>query len=61
MIGYIILAAVAVFLAVVAVRTAAFKPKAQPKISDEEITFDYISTYDVPFGYDIYGISSRHA
>lgn len=40
MIGYIILAVVAVFLAVVAVRTAAFKPKAQPKISDEEITFD---------------------
>ena len=41
MIGYIILAAAAVFLVVVAVRTAAFKPKAQPKISDEEIIFDY--------------------
>ena len=40
MIGYIILAVVAVLLAVVTIRTAAFKPKAQPKISNEEITFD---------------------
>ena len=40
MIGYIILAALAVFLVVIAVRTAAFKPKAQPQISNEEITFD---------------------
>ena len=40
MIGYILLAIVLVFAAVVAVRTANFKPKAQPEISDEEATFD---------------------
>ena len=40
MLGYLILAAVLVFVAVIAVRTANFKPKPQPKISDEEITFD---------------------
>ena len=40
MIGYILLAIVVVFVAVVAVRTANFKPKAQPEISDEEVSFD---------------------
>ena len=40
MFGYLILAALAVFIAVIAIRTANFKPKAQPPISDEEITFD---------------------
>ncbi|MBR5125381.1 MAG: M20/M25/M40 family metallo-hydrolase [Oscillospiraceae bacterium] len=40
MIGWLILAAVAVFVAVVAVRTARFTPKPQPLTSDEEITFD---------------------
>ena len=38
--GYLILAALLVFVAVVAVRTSNFKPKEQPPISDEEITFD---------------------
>ena len=40
MIGYLILAALLVFVAVIAVRTANFKPKAQPPISDEEVSFD---------------------
>ena len=40
MIGYLILAALAVFVAVIAVRTANFKPKAQPATNDEEISFD---------------------
>ena len=40
MFGYLILAALAVFIAVIAIRTVNFKPKAQPPISDEEITFD---------------------
>ena len=40
MFGYLILVALLVFVAVIAVRTANFKPKPQPKISDEEITFD---------------------
>jgi len=40
MIGYLILAAVLIFVAVIAVRTARFKPKAQPPISNEEISFD---------------------
>ena len=40
MIGYLILAAALVFVAVVAIRTAAFKPKPQPATNDEEIAFD---------------------
>ena len=40
MLGYILLALVAAFFAVVLIRTLNFKPKAQPEISDEEITFD---------------------
>ena len=40
MIGYLILAVVLVFVSVIAVRTANFKPKPQPEISNEEITFD---------------------
>ena len=40
MIGYIILGVIAVFLAVVLIRTANFKPKPQPEISQEEISFD---------------------
>ncbi len=40
MIGYIILAVILAFVAVIAARTTAFKPKAQPVISDEEISFD---------------------
>ena len=40
MIGYIILGIIAVFLAVVLIRTANFKPQPQPEISQEEITFD---------------------
>ncbi len=37
---YIALAAVALFLAVLIIRTLAFKPKANAKVIDEEITFD---------------------
>ena len=40
MIGYLILIALAVFAAVVVIRTLAYRPKAQPAISDEEISFD---------------------
>ena len=40
MIGYVILGLIAVFVAVVLVRTLTFKPKAQPAISDEEVSFD---------------------
>ena len=40
MFGYLILAALLIFVAVIAIRTAAFKPKPQPAISDEEITFN---------------------
>ena len=40
MFGILILATLAVFVAVVAVRTAQFKPKAQPATNDEEIVFD---------------------
>ena len=40
MIGYLILALVVIFVAVVAIRTVGFKPKAQPEISEEEISFD---------------------
>ncbi|MBR3972469.1 MAG: M20/M25/M40 family metallo-hydrolase [Oscillospiraceae bacterium] len=39
MIGYILLALIAVFFAIVLIRTLNFNPKAQPEISDEEITF----------------------
>ena len=46
MIGWLILAAVAVFVAVVAVRTARFTPKPQPVTSDEEITFDTDAAVD---------------
>ena len=40
MFGPIIIGIIAAFLAVIAVRTIQFKPKAQPPISDEEITFN---------------------
>ena len=40
MLGYLILAALLVFVAVVAIRTANFKPKPQPATNDEVITFD---------------------
>ena len=44
MLGYIILAALLVFLAVIAVRTIRFTPKPQPKISDETFDFDKEAT-----------------
>ncbi len=40
MIGYIILGIVALFLAVVLIRTALFRPKPQPQVSQEPIEFD---------------------
>ena len=40
MVGYIIGGIAALFLAVVLIRTLAFKPKPQPAISDEEVDFD---------------------
>ena len=46
MLGFLILAALLVFIAVVAVRTSNFKPKPQPPISDEVITFDREKTVD---------------
>ena len=44
MIGYIILAVVVIFLAVILIRTAAFQPKPQPAVSREEVTFDKDAT-----------------
>ena len=38
--GYLILALVAVFVAVVAIRTIRFTPKPQPPVSQEEVSFD---------------------
>ena len=40
MIGYIILGLVALFFAVILIRTLTFKPKAQPAISNEDVSFD---------------------
>ena len=40
MAGFILLGAVLLFFAVILVRTLAFKPKAQPPVSNEEVTFD---------------------
>ena len=40
MIGYLILAVLLIFIAVIALRTANFKPKPQPQISEEEVSFD---------------------
>ena len=46
MIGYILLAALLAFIAVITVRTLTFKPKAQPEISNEEHTFDKDAAVD---------------
>ena len=43
MIGYIILGLVALFFAVILIRTLTFKPKAQPAISNEEVSFDSVA------------------
>ena len=40
MFGMILLCALALFVAVIAIRTARFTPKAQPEISNEEFSFD---------------------
>ena len=40
MIGYILAGIVALFLAVVLIRTACFKPKAQPVLANEQVEFD---------------------
>lgn len=40
MIGYGFIAILVVFLAVILIRTAMFRPKAQPELSEETITFD---------------------
>ncbi|MDD5863050.1 MAG: M20/M25/M40 family metallo-hydrolase [Firmicutes bacterium] len=46
MIGYLILAILVLFIAVVAVRTIRFRPKPQPEISQEEISFDKDAAVD---------------
>ena len=46
MLGYLILAALALFIAVAAVRTACFRPKPQPEHSREEIVFDKDAAVD---------------
>ena len=46
MVGYLILGIVLVFLAVVTLRTIRFKPKPQPALSDETITFDKDAAVD---------------
>jgi len=40
MLGFLILAALLIFVAVIAIRTANFKPKPQPETNNEEIVFD---------------------
>ena len=37
MVGYVILALVVLFLAVLVIRAATFKPKAQPAVSEEAV------------------------
>ena len=46
MLGYLILAALALFIAVAAVRTIRFRPKPQPEHSREEIVFDKDAAVD---------------
>ena len=46
MIGYLILAAFLLFIAVIAVRTVRFTPKPQPEISDEAFPFDRDAAVD---------------
>ena len=46
MIGYWILAVLAAFIAVVAVRTVRFRPKPQPAVTKEEIAFDQDAAVD---------------
>lgn len=46
MIGYLILAVLAAFIAVVAVRTIRFRPKPQPAVTKEEIAFDKDAAVD---------------
>ena len=46
MIGYIILGLIALFLAVVLIRTLRFTPKAQPPVSEEAVDFDRDAAVD---------------
>ncbi len=46
MIGWLILTALAAFIAVIAVRTIRFTPKPQPEISEEEVSFDRDAAVD---------------
>ena len=46
MIGYLILALVLVFVAIIALRTIRFTPKPQPSISNEEFDFDKAAAVD---------------
>ncbi len=46
MIGYLILGLIAVFFAVILIRTLNFKPKAQPETSQEAVTFDQDAAID---------------
>ena len=40
MVGYVILGAVLIFLAVILIRAAMFNPREEPPISNEEVSFD---------------------
>lgn len=46
MIGYLILAVLVAFIAVVAIRTIRFRPKPQPEVTKEEIAFDHDAAVD---------------
>ena len=46
MVGYIILGIVALLLAVLLIRAAAFRPKAQPPLSEETVSFDKDAAVD---------------
>ena len=46
MIGYLILAVLVAFIAVVAIRTIRFRPKPKPEVTKEEIAFDRDAAVD---------------
>ena len=46
MVGYIILGSVALFLAVILIRAAMFRPKKQPPVSQEAVSFDQDSAVE---------------
>ena len=46
MVGYILMCLLAVFIGIVAARTACFTPKPQPALSEETVAFDKAAAVD---------------